>query len=304
MKTLLLTLLLFAYSCAFAQQHRFADSTAQWNVLEYYTGFAGDGYVSTLHFSANDDTLLNNQAYQMIEYDRRVYPLESNGKFYIRKDSTEKVYGRINADSADYLLYDFGKTAGDSFEIYNSGFVYYPTKVYIDSVTNTFEGQSRKVMHVSTYNSGISLYYNDIFVEGIGSLKSFFLYPGIPGFFIDGDTYTLLCYSENDINVYRQPYYNTCTYDTAWTWNSIDEFTNVGVKVWPNPATDVVQVQLQNTNGQQVLELTDITGRSVLQQQLNEPATNIPVDNLSKGVYLYTIRNNHQPISSGKVILE
>ncbi|HLP21666.1 MAG TPA: T9SS type A sorting domain-containing protein [Chitinophagales bacterium] len=304
MKTLLLTLLLFAYSCAFAQQHRFADSTAQWNVLEYYTGFAGDGYVSTLHFSANDDTLLNNQAYQIIDYDWRVYPLESNGKFYIRKDSTEKVYGRINVDSADYLLYDFGKLPGDSFVIHDPRYLLYPTVVHVDSVANTFHGQARKVMHVSTSNEGVALNYKDVFVEGVGSLHSFFLYPGVMGFFIDGETYSLLCYSDNDTLVYRNQYYTTCDYDTAWTWNSIDELASVGVKISPNPATDLVQVQLHNTNGQTMFELSDITGRSVLQQQLNEPATNIPVDNLSKGVYLYTIRNNHQRISSGKVILE
>ncbi|HLP51294.1 MAG TPA: T9SS type A sorting domain-containing protein [Chitinophagales bacterium] len=303
MRILLVAFLLFACSCAFAQQHRFADSTAEWSVLEYNTGWVGAGSISTIHYHIAGDTVLLGTPYQVINYSWPIHPLENNGKFYIRKDSTEKVYGRINADSADYLLYDFGSVAGDTFIIQSPDAWSYPLKITIDSVSYIMYGHLRKALYVSMQND-IAFGYNDIFVEGIGSFNNFFLYPGASFIAFDLPTYNLLCFSEFDTLAYRNTQYTTCDYDTSWTWNSIDELASVGVKISPNPTTDVVQVQLQNTNVRAVFELTDLTGRSVLQQQLNEPVANIPVGNLSKGVYMYTIRNSQQRLSSGKLVVE
>ncbi|HLP51295.1 MAG TPA: T9SS type A sorting domain-containing protein [Chitinophagales bacterium] len=297
MKTTLITLLLFAGSCAFAQQHRFADSTAEWSVLSTYFSWTNGDPGDPINYRIFGDTVLQGAPYQVIEYGWQNYP----GRFYIHKDSTEKVYGRIPTNSIDYLMYDFGKVAGDTFTIHSRNDWSIVYKIVVDSVSYKMYGRQRKVMHVTLQND-FGVRRNDIYIEGIGATNSFFLSPTPSvGDDFPPQRFRLLCFNEHDTLNYINPLYNNCDYNTLGA-----ELIRVAgsVKISPNPATDVVQVQLQNTYAQPVFELTDITGRSVLQQQLNEPATNIPVSGISKGVYLYTIRGNNQKISSGKLVLQ
>lgn len=304
MKTLLLTCaLLIATTTLFAQQHRFADSTAKWNILETFYGFMGGGYIQTVFFEVKGDTVLNNNSYQQISYSKAIFPLQNNGLFFMRKDTSEKVFGRINADSSDYLLYDFSKTSGDTFSVGNVGNWNPQVKIRVDSTATSFAGVQRKVQYVTALVYGTE--FNDVFVEGIGGINSSFVYPGTPFYAIDGEEYSLLCHSDNDTLVYRKPTYNTCSYDTSWVWIGINNLTANGISVYPNPATGFIQVQLTGSNATATFELTDLTGRAVLTELLNSnTTTTIPVAGISKGMYLYNIRSQGQRIGSGKLLIE
>lgn len=84
---------------------------------------------------------------------------------------------------------------------------------------------------------------------------------------------------------------------------------NDKVKVYPNPASDVLYIELQSTvTTMYHISLTDVTGKSIynsnMRLQGNTTKTiNIPVANLANGTYLYNITNSEgEHTSSGKII--
>jgi hypothetical protein len=294
------TLLMLLTIVTFAQSHRFADSTAQWNVLETQYGFCTCISWQTNVYRVTGDTTLNSRNYQVVNFNSQStqYPLQQNGYYYLRQDTIGKVYGLINADSAEYLIYDFSKQAGDSF-ITNLP-LNWPgeIKVRIDSTAVMFEGLTRKTQYVTlTTSLGV---LNDIFVEGIGAINGFFAAPGIEYTIYDGPDYNLLCFSEQANLVYHNPDYNTCTLDS--TWMSISApLTENTLQVYPNPASNVVSVTFSESNQQSLFTLTDLTGRAVLEQPLSAKQTLIDVTGIATGAYIYHIQNGNQPAYSGKL---
>ena len=302
MKKFLPILFILLSSQVFAQTNfRFADSTAQWNVLKTQYYFAPIIDWSTEIFAVGADTTIGSHSYQIIQYNSAITPLETNGRYYIRKDTTNKVFGRINRDSLEYLVYDFGKQPGDTFSIGFQNNWSQAINIKVDSVSSVFWGHSRKVMYVTVSSIGI---VNDIFVEGIGSLHSFFLYPGIDYSFFDGPGYNLLCYSENSITVYHDSLFNTCVFDS--TWAGISELNTYHFSVLPNPVAENFITIQSGTNfpTSTTFQLFDITGRMVLQKPLSDKVSRIELSEISKGMYLYNITSLQKKIGSGKLAVQ
>lgn len=70
------------------------------------------------------------------------------------------------------------------------------------------------------------------------------------------------------------------------------------VKVFPNPAVNVVNIiGLQNSNRAEI-QITDTYGNIVLQHRwaINNNALNIPVTSLDSGIYMVTIRSSEQQV--------
>ncbi len=74
----------------------------------------------------------------------------------------------------------------------------------------------------------------------------------------------------------------------------------VKVKVFPNPATNVVNILgLQNSNRAEI-QISDAYGNTVLQHHwaIKNNALNIPVTSLDSGIYIVTIRSKEQQIQT------
>lgn len=296
----ILIILLLLAAGTFAQSHRFADSTAQWNVLETQYGFCTCISWQTNVYRVTGDTTLNSRNYQVVNFNSQStqYPLQQNGYYYLRQDTAGKVYGLINADSAEYLIYDFSKQAGDSF-ITNLPLNWHgEIKIMIDSTAVIFEGLTRKTQYVTlTTSLGV---LKDVFVEGIGAINGFFAAPGIEYTIYDGPDYTLLCFSEQANLVYHNPSYNTCTFDS--TWLSINEtLTKNTVQVYPNPSSNVITVALTEPYQQATFTLTDLTGSVLLQQTLTAKQTLVDITGIATGAYIYNITVSNQPAITGKL---
>lgn len=72
------------------------------------------------------------------------------------------------------------------------------------------------------------------------------------------------------------------------------------IKVFPNPATSVINILgLQNSN-EAFIRVSDIFGNTVLQHQwtIKNNALNIPVSALKKGMYVITIHSNEHTIQT------
>lgn len=77
------------------------------------------------------------------------------------------------------------------------------------------------------------------------------------------------------------------------------------VTIWPNPATDVVNVVLPAPDENGTIEITDATGRIVYQKEVqpgNENMVQLDVSALAEGIYQLTIRNGGIVSGTAKLV--
>lgn len=78
------------------------------------------------------------------------------------------------------------------------------------------------------------------------------------------------------------------------------EVNETKVKLFPNPATNVVNVLGLTNDMDAIILIYDTYGNLVMHRQWNisNNALNIPVAQLEKGIYLLTIESEHQKIKT------
>ncbi|MBS1686098.1 MAG: T9SS type A sorting domain-containing protein [Bacteroidetes bacterium] len=81
------------------------------------------------------------------------------------------------------------------------------------------------------------------------------------------------------------------------------------ILIFPNPAQSQFTVAFGETLDfrryrEPVFELTDVTGRIVLQRILTEQATSFSCSAFAQGVYVYTIRSEGRFVAEGKIIIK
>jgi alpha-glucosidase (family GH31 glycosyl hydrolase) len=70
---------------------------------------------------------------------------------------------------------------------------------------------------------------------------------------------------------------------------AIDELAEAQVSVYPNPATDVLNIRLEDVNHTASIELLDVSGKLVLTLTATQSNTQVPMEELSRGVYVCRI---------------
>ena len=85
------------------------------------------------------------------------------------------------------------------------------------------------------------------------------------------------------------------------TTNIIQRINILGCSVYPNPATDIVNVQLSDTESKTSFLLYNSIGQLVLQKPLDNKQTKISIKEFSPGIYFYKVYSD-QGILDGKVI--
>jgi hypothetical protein len=197
-KTIYTLLIISAALSKLYSQQGFADSAATWNV--YYSNYYNFDTTRVITVDSTFNSI--GKVYQKI-----------GNRFYSR-DSLNRIYAGTPGD--EYLLYDFSKNVGDTiFELGCTGYQYCSL---VDSIDSIFIGHNRKRMFVwNTSNCNFSYathYYNDIWIEGIGSQFNRFLAPydycGFPT--QDPTVINLLCYFEQGQLLYHNINYDTCFY--------------------------------------------------------------------------------------------
>lgn len=97
--------------------------------------------------------------------------------------------------------------------------------------------------------------------------------------------------------------YAVNTLENTMSTNKIEQSTTV--LLYPNPAKNTVTISFSDkTDG--TLELIDLTGKTVLEEQLAQVTSKqITINDLQKGMYIYQLRDaKNKLIQSGKLIVE
>lgn len=285
---------------------RFADSTAQWNVVygnywDCHTTMCFEWHTA-IH-KIKDDTVINGFYYQTI--DGALFPGGSQG--FIRKDSAQKVFLRTHRDTVEDLLYDFSKQAGDTFSI--SYFRFSSRRKLFCNVLSTDTvvlDKPRKRLIVKYGDLWASPWYaEEAWIEGIGSLQTYFLAPGSDFQISDNMINSMICFFEKNNTVYHDTVYKSCEIDTIW--NAINEAgPTTAIKIHPNPsAGSYLTIQSETSFPAQTnFQLFDVTGRMILQKPLFDKGSRVELDGISKGLYLYSIAFGDKKISSGKLAVQ
>ena len=75
-----------------------------------------------------------------------------------------------------------------------------------------------------------------------------------------------------------------------------EKVSNTAVRIYPNPATNLLVVQASNSIEGAVVYITDATGRVILKNDLKQAKQLLDISNFQSGIYLIYLKSNNQTI--------
>ncbi len=290
MKAFVIILFSFIYFFSNAQYPiSFIDSSNQWLSTFDYDGGCGNCH-NYCHdkFFYKSDTVIEMNRYKQIYSDKNGY------QGSVRQDSSSIIWyrgkyaacgGNVNgsAQTSDIILYNFNLKQGDSIinildlqTSHSKNII----KVVVQKVdTIIIFGQKRRALSVQgrSFNGGIG--DNDVWVEGIGSLKNPF-YPLI--FYSFEWTYHLDCFTNDVIKSIRDGKNYSC----------LSRIENVyfenNIQIFPNPVSNQVFISLNGNiaAGLKEVRILNVTGALVKTiPSIKQNTYQIDVDGLVNGIY-------------------
>jgi OOP family OmpA-OmpF porin len=185
---------------------------------------------------------------------------------------------------------------------------------------------SANIMHYAIDTIGV--YFSNTLIYGINNFLNLPFTPQIQcssGYITDtlnwlmlsanyiatgGESYIVIGNFNNDLNtnaIISNPLFS---WDAAYTYiddvsltrlTGIEEQnTNEEIKISPNPFADKLNITLKRNEPLEVI-LYDITSRKILNQTFTN-SISINTGELSKGIYIYEVRNKNGVIKKGKVV--
>lgn len=189
-------------------------------------------------------------------------------------------------NTEERLLYDYSMDIGDSIQgLWGKFYV-------IDVQTQEVFGAERKSLILEHETQS----YEDIWIEGVGSIKSGYLSAGIPDVIFDAGSLFSCHYSDVNGDWYyaNQPSQN-CLADQIVSpclrLNSSDITMPLSLKVFPNPASNNLEIEIkEGLNYDLECKIYDLNGRFILSKNLNQSKRNISVRSLDNGIYILEVQ--------------
>lgn len=293
----LLTLTAFSTGAQTSVYHPFPESDACWNInmsqgMCFMGGFSSEDYSLTI----SGDTTINSQTYHKLTTPYVLVSIsggctQQNFAGYqgaIRQDiAGRKVYFVPPTLATEYLLYDFTMEIGDTVKGYLEAFNWpADTVVGTDSVLIGADYRKRWLINPC---------YDIYLIEGIGS--TFGLLKPSPGCATDMDFYALSCFSQDGQTLYPE---SSAACQLITSTQNI-ELTTHAVHIFPNPSNGSFNIGFDKPEAIKELRLTDMTGKIILQKQLNNHSE-VSIDRLPAGTYLLTIVDRENSLSTMKIV--
>jgi hypothetical protein len=74
------------------------------------------------------------------------------------------------------------------------------------------------------------------------------------------------------------------------------------VDVFPNPAINIVNINLTGFTGKSVVSIFDVNGRAILHREVNTANSQLDISALPAGVYMMRIKNGGKEVNMTKII--
>ena len=188
-------------------------------------------------------------------------------------------------DQTPYLLYNFGLGVGDSIEG-----IFGDRLEVIEVRTEFILGKTRRVLFLLETEQD----FQDTWVEGIGSIKHGYFQPGIPDLIFDaGSDFSCYYSKEFDEWYFSDQVFNECLADSINSGcfiSSTDIDRTVDFKVFPNPATDILNIQIPTRPSEGITyQIFDTNGRGVLSDSIIKDSQEVIISSLEQGIYFVKI---------------
>src|SRR5699024_4294318 len=134
-------------------------------------------------------------------------------------------------------------------------------------------------------NNNYKLMYFETFEENLDQVFEYVIT-------VENDYKTLVVSTQNDKNIYYQnvPYL------------SVKNQEKQNLVLYPNPAQE--DIYIENLTEAAEIEVYTISGKKLLQQQVNSSTESINISNLSAGIYLYAFKRDGKSLKTGKLVKE
>lgn len=176
----------------------------------------------------------------------------------------------------------------------------------VDSVgTRTINGQQLIHQYVSYYPDSLFMINNprdglpSQITERLGDIRS--LFNWVVGYgFCDGDHIVgLRCYEDTTLGFYSTGIAKSCTYNTI----STEEFRAAPlVRVFPQPATEQINIEVDASNNHQV-QLLNLHGQLLFSTDF-QSTLQIDVQHYPKGAYLLLISSEKTSYAIRKIYID
>jgi hypothetical protein len=202
----------------------------------------------------------------------------------LREDTVAKKVFVYEPGYGDTLLYDFSLSDGDTLRSVSSAG---PYALAVDSVRSVplIGGAIRKIFFL---NNG------EYYIESIGGSQGLQFHVYNPGWGF-GYWREPRCFTENQIHIWG----NQCIGTVGINHHEKNEI----VKVFPNPAADILFIELSN-NSDFILNVMDLSGRIVLAEKLYAGTERINISALCSGFYIYRLLNEKQTITGDFIVVK
>ena len=195
------------------------------------------------------------------------------------------------------LLYDFGAETGDTWVIGGMGTPggYDSLLVHVDTTSQLLvNGHALKVLHIAfpllPYEWGFEI------VAGVGN--TYFLTPDF-GLY-EGGPMGLRCYIDPNNELHFGPYLCDTTLITVSAPN-IETSDNISVS--PNPAKDLIHVQIATDVRNCFFRLFHQTGQLVHQTNVRVGMNMIETTGLNPGLYVWELFHEDKPVKHGRIAI-
>ncbi|HEY3371380.1 MAG TPA: T9SS type A sorting domain-containing protein [Prolixibacteraceae bacterium] len=281
------------------------DASLKWNVGTHcvYSGpMTPSDKWSTSFVHTEGDTLMNDKHYLKIVSCADSLCGLKQFKSFIREEAGKVMLAN---KTEELTLYDFNLQKGDTMILDYLQNVSRDIRLYIrvDSVKSIVfiqDASERIVQYVTVfdyYNSRLGDYsLNDVFVEGIGSLKFGLEYP--MGLFITMDSQcspSLLCFYSGAGLMYSNPEFNSCYLSTGILQLQQGKLVQVF-----SSSHGMLEIQFAEAKSGKLI-VFDLNGKRILGQAVNRSGTQYCLP--SSGIYLYRFESDKGKVQTGKVMV-
>jgi len=261
----------------------------------------GCGYTFDYSFNRDDTIGIHQNLYYYIS--------RGIDTMYIREDTLSgKMFRYFPQQEREVLICDISLNVGDTFQFplidsfqssINNSFYYEAGEITTVDSISYINGQ--KIIYLSPIqNSAFYRFYNNIlgirlaFIEGVGPTYG-------PFGFINGYGYEpclglLLCVDKEDTLTYIISDTLGCLQYGA----GIPEIGNKEIiSIYPNPAQDQITINiLKEELSDGTMEILNMMGRRICQVKVDDPITEINIQNLSPGIYFVRYCYNQKIVIS------
>ncbi|MBZ0242131.1 MAG: T9SS type A sorting domain-containing protein [Bacteroidales bacterium] len=284
------------------------DSNAKWTFDYFNVAESG-----TWRFEYTHDTLIQGHQSQLIKSTK--YRYFGPGTSIINSDN---IYTYSSNDSVFYfkddkffLLYDFGAQIGDTWVVaIDTTFdACQDTAIVqvVDTGSITINGLEHRTITLETISA--SLYaLNGLCVERFGIHPTTYEHCNfgfLPGYqyceggpIFDYDLLTFRCYEDAGF-----PAYNATNKDCD-TLTSSKELASEGLKIYPNPAKSVLNIDFPANYDvlHSKIEIINTNGQIILPSKPFSHSTQLDIKSLAPGLYIVKIQNNETLIRRRLII--